>query len=713
MSLHFRAVNHSAGARRTYAEIALPGQDFRDRAMLTRMDGSGATSFAVLAKTVGIAPHSAIYLFPVEFAAGEEERTGTLERISPQPSLNGLPATHPWVRHPMMVVIDPRVFAADGVAVVTPPSAITLVRANTWENVFLDKRALPGGLWWRCWYFVRNQDPVVRVKWSIAWSDRRDPLLDRTFGGIVLETGFPLVLDNGRTFGAQAISVPLGDGRWSLKVTGPRNFTDGSSLRGWGAVLCGPADGDFTSEAWRELGLQDLMSAVVGGVDACVIGGAWNDSWLAFGAIPRASRAPAGGFTSVKERLSAARLAVRDWYSDRPLGLLPFTGSTGSQEDFCATPGFGIHHQEDPRWLELARLSLSDGFRGLEHHEEDGSILRARNHPRWITWGGRTHMPDAVDRLGKARFDGEGNYAIGRGTGWTGMDEEHVSRHLRHALYALTGDELCEDLGVHTAETDIASVRDRVGATRASGRLFAAWAGELELLNDLDARNRLLDFAHQKILTVYNRSRWLKNEGRPIRAIGFAIDPQNGIRDPVTGADVPALSLWEHGLWVIGALSLSNVLSIAGPGATLFDMAAKIGAWLLDYAFFQDDQGVWRIIDRMAYLGVDTPNEGAAPAPELLRVGSWAITHSRPDRELGTQAWTLAAVARWASHAELTSAQAARWQAIEQAFDVFRAINENALGSASAQRGKWVEWLAGTGELRSLAQLATRSEVPA
>ena len=207
----------------------------------------------------------------------------------------------------------------------------------------------------------------------------------------------------------------------------------------------------------------------------------WDGHFCANGNLPRFDPRAIPNLMRQKEADMAAfensLSQFAGWYTQRPLGARKEPGGTGGQEDFGATKGTYATVFGDPRHIRGMQYSVyADFFRALCHYESNGQILRAGNHPQWVTWSGITHFNNGVspDRLGKPgpQFSG---------TGWLGYDDEHHSRNNLAAYAMLSDDPLVDLLCQHELETMRASYRSRYpqfgeGATRAQGRLAGAMA---------------------------------------------------------------------------------------------------------------------------------------------------------------------------------------------------------------------------------------------
>src|SRR5690606_32042777 len=126
-----------------------------------------------------------------------------------------------------------------------------------------------------------------------------------------------------------------------------------------------------------------------------------------------------------------------DPWDDYALGVTKTPGQTGGQRDFGCIEGAEV--------LSMAAAELLDAYyfmateetkRPCHFYEADASLVRSRNHPRWVVWSGRTHYSTSVsnDRLGKTDPDWGATYH-----GWHGKDLEHHSSNLLSMAALLCG----------------------------------------------------------------------------------------------------------------------------------------------------------------------------------------------------------------------------------------------------------------------------------
>jgi hypothetical protein len=243
-------------------------------------------------------------------------------------------------------------------------------------------------------------------------------------------------------------------------------------------------------------------------------------------------------------------------------------GKTGDQEDFGAVKGTYVVTNHCLEMLDALKfVSEYELYRGINHYEQNGSILKASDHPQWITWSGGTHWHTGVstDRLGKSG-------AQYPGTGWLGYDDQHRSQNNLAAYVMLSDDPLIDNQLQHQMETDKACYRlvyNSLGAARAQGRLIGAWANFACIDSDwLD-----LIYKHMDTISVSHNL----NVPGPVKCLA------NGNPDPrksvyLNGDLAPYVSVWEHGLAAVG---LYNAWKVSKDPVVL-EVLKKVSDFLLN-----------------------------------------------------------------------------------------------------------------------------------
>ncbi len=187
-------------------------------------------------------------------------------------------------------------------------------------------------------------------------------------------------------------------------------------------------------------------------------------------------------------------------WEDRPMGLYPAAGTTGSQYDFGVGKLFEILRSATPLGIEAARYAAGEeSHRPVHHLEIDGSGVQARNHPNWVALYGRTHWSAQVspDRLGKPYPEPS---PTGHTNGWTGKDHEHWSSNTLCAAYMLTRSfsleqEIATEIELYLSSHTVPSEKpgsqsNNVGNPRATGRtlLTMSWMYLMTGRQDLATR---------------------------------------------------------------------------------------------------------------------------------------------------------------------------------------------------------------------------------
>lgn len=405
-----------------------------------------------------------------------------------------------------------------------------------------------GGFWIDWFTDLLHDDPVAKFRCLIRWSDRDSREWDRHNVQLAMRIGELPIIDCAKLLGIELPQKFFGG--WALTIGRNVNFPDGAGIAFCGELPCFVADPstvDIINNVEDRESWDDLRASLLGPTFG--VGGDWDGNWLANRYVPR--------FNSIytlrqesDERLSRFRdklLSTGTWHAPRPLGCGPVPGATGNQQDFGATKGtFALFDAENIR--ELLFSAYGEAHRGTLHLERDGTPVRARIHPDWRTWSGKSHTSGS-DLLGK---DAPG-WGDGLSNGWSGYDDEHRSQNTLAAAIALCDDPVLDLLAMHQIEIDLASSRHHTGnpdAARAQGRTPQAWVNllsvlqlssvvESEDLRKLIAKRRL---NANLALTMLSSS---ESPMRPIAIIGP--DARKPIRDQA-GQLMPIVGIWEHAL---------------------------------------------------------------------------------------------------------------------------------------------------------------------
>lgn len=648
-----RLDNLAARERRTHVRVSMRSDHplAGERVLEFVPDGGGAPMLAARSREIG--SMATIFHVCARFGEGEATLGGEFRKVADAASFPTNPTLHPWLVDGGVPDVVPLpvvkwrggVLRAHGGAV-----SILPLRQNALEQSWLVKATLPHGFHWRAWVSFYDGDPCARVRWRLIWSDQTNPEIDTEIEGLWIESGEPITLDYAEACSMQPYATSrTGSGKWSVQVSGRRGLTDGSGLRGWGMMLGTPKDGDFSKDPEALASIEAALARPVSAAFGCMDPVHWNGAWFAYRNVPvlvdwdEPDRA-AFGFAEQQFR-QFADLVVRpgDLYDYRRIGMTPKPSVAGDQEEFGLSYATSTVLCGDPRFIAYMQFAFGDHFRGGMYHEANGEPVRASMHPGWQTWSGRTNLRASSDRLGKALYAADGSFQSGRATGWNNLDDEHRSTWLSDCLLALDGCELAEDVIEFRVQTDRAMPNDHVGVTRSSGRLFASWANEWMVLTPAQ-RDELLVRIRERRGTILRNWRGGAHQN-PITPITVnAPAGSNGIRDPETGEDLPVVAVWEHGLWLIGAVALGKVLG----DPDLETVAYRVGEWMAKYARVEDPaaEGGFQLIKRQWYPRMGEPQEGEPLPLKLRRVGSWAVTYG----DDGTTDWTVAGLAAWARH---------------------------------------------------------------
>ncbi len=469
------------------------------------------------------------------------------------------------------------------------------------------------GLIFEAWIDLRNTQWAVGIEYSITWSDRDDPDWAKSVQAIWLETKHELLIDFAPQLGVRTEARQPG---WITHLMGSGQLGDGEQLKYRGTLLCRPdTDEQAGSDRFAERRQANLEARRDGPIRGVCLD--WDGHWLAFGLTPEVPTRPK---TSADARHRSFRHQITrpgKMFDQRPLAGTKRTAQTGGQRDFgCSKDGM-LLHLGDPRLLWELEHSDAYYFRGFHHRERDGNRLRKANHPGWFTWAMYSDHRNSTDMLGKAAAARP--WALRHGIShWGGADDQHRSQNYELALLALSGSFMLESCFLDCLETDLAQVRGRAGAPRATGRLMLTWAGLSRLLA-LPDRDRLLAHAERRLAAV--EAQWL---GRR-----FVDDPQQAVRVFAAPKDarviegVRAWMPWQESLATIGLFAMWKVTD----EPRYRDLACAIAETVTRFGVFADSKGHWHCCTGVRY-------RGGKPLPaEAYRLGS-------PDLRISNSFWT-------------------------------------------------------------------------
>lgn len=188
----------------------------------------------------------------------------------------------------------------------------------------------------------------------------------------------------------------------------------------------------------------------------------------------------------------------RDRWAPAELGMLPSTGSTGSQEDFGWTHAEWISPVEPRFAAGVLDWHLYESYlearRPNGWREPDGSRLVPENHPDLAFWNGVPHWHNGVspDQLGQAPNQGPQTH------GFFGPDREHWSNRLLTSIAQISGDPILQEIvrdqiAVYLAAQTIDPkfTTSHAGAARGIGRVLESACWLYRACSDPVMRTRL------------------------------------------------------------------------------------------------------------------------------------------------------------------------------------------------------------------------------
>jgi hypothetical protein len=414
---------------------------------------------------------------------------------------------------------------------------------------------------------IYSHQDAVWIEGSITNSDPSSPQIDETFDHIAVRTGERLELTHRDHF---RLHIPWRSPKpnldWHQNILLGKTISDGQQVLYSGWLLCLPTVPSILDPFDQETMLRlDSLEAYVTyqrGGSSDRFGGAvrglgeWEDGrWLAHGKIPDAPSIMGRPVTEFREMLKGKR----DLFDSRPLNLEKSAGQTGAQADFGATAGASVLVLNEPQLLDELWYNINEQFRPFHHRQPNGDPITKETNPLLWTWSqlpiGTTN-PGPADDLGKGwQF---GIWPLPReGTGYSGEDDQHRSQNVFNACYALTGAYTLKSILLDFFEIDRMQVPERIGAPRALGRLFDAWADMLLLLPP--EKVSILEDHMLTRMDVLLRD-WRGghvSEDRPIRVISTAESPSTLV--DAEGNTVEAWVVWEHAILARGMYAAAHV----------------------------------------------------------------------------------------------------------------------------------------------------------
>ncbi len=314
----------------------------------------------------------------------------------------------------------------------------------------------------------------------------------------------------------------------------------------------------------------------------------------------------------------AARQSFEQWleqdgspWDNWPLGLNKFPGQTGYQPDFGSTQVADIFASGMPDRIEEARLNASEeALRPVHHREADGTMVRAANHPTWVTWDGRTHYHPQVspDRLGKPTPEPQL-----KANGWVGRDVQHWSTLILSNAYLLTMSpslryELDNDAELYIAGHTLPSARKTAtnapGAARGVGRTLLCMAWNYLLTANDGLKYHVAERVRQSIVPA---AIGLQVSG-PVKPLVLTPpDPRQLMRDHWRP--------WEESQAAMGLEAASRVMQVQ----EAHDLAKMLAYTLIQYG--------WKVLpnDTVIGTGLGWKSNGAPLTTAEMNDPTWAL----------------------------------------------------------------------------------------
>lgn len=397
---------------------------------------------------------------------------------------------------------------------------LTLVEDGPGRQVWLETRTA-NGHHVRTFYYCPSGSRQIGFTSLLTWSDSSSTAwsLPET---IAIECPSYFVIDNLQEqgwFGEGKGTSPINADGKQTYIARLERLGDGQTVVARGTILPSPAIGE-PQEALigRFVAAATTFRAMASAAD-------WAGKW--FGSEPFVDTVP---FTMDS--------FVAEMFGQRRAGLAKSSGNTGGSEEFGTYPALP---QSALAFLRM-ELGATTPYRGIMHYEQDGSPLRAIDHPNWQTWCDRAQIASgwSPDRLGK-----QGDYISDTDySGYTGFDWQHISQNMDLAYLALTGDYAWELVFKAHLECHAASVWwFWYEATRGLGRRLQNWVNADMLVPD----ERYRDLS-QKICLQASQQSPSRNLplDRPVRFLKLGDDYSIGVTDGSVG------NYWENSICAAG-----------------------------------------------------------------------------------------------------------------------------------------------------------------
>jgi len=560
----------------------------------------------------------------------ESVRVEILPRVMPAESDSSF-EFHPWVSDDFSKLVPQFGARVDGVDLWSTPAHTELVEQNEarqrWRHVEVLAFA---GLVLEWWADIYSRDNVVDVWGKLTWSDRRDSNWNRSFEALWIRTGEFVRFDYETTHGIVNGASKDSTGKFVALLGTNVSLNDGASLPLSGSMLCFKDDELDPDDI--DAAVRNMQAAERGPVLGC--SEAWSGEFLACGHLARINQQAKQEIELEWRQFEDDLENHRGWFAPRPIGITRTPGQTGNQEDFGVTKGTAVTVMHHARHIYRMRWGVQgDYFRGLSLLEDTFRPLQRENHPNWVTWSGITHYHTGVssDRLGKEP-------PRTPGTGWHGYDNQHRSQNNLAAYLQLCDDPATASLVAGHIEIDKADYRSRypqngAGAPRAIGRTAAAWAN---LSTVMPAhRADLEELMHANVVRARNQRDHIAGAG-PMKPLGIlGPDGRYPVRLEEGGPIVQAVSVWEHGLAIVGLWMAKQVMPSS---AWLEDLLTTTAELLARYGLIEDSVG-FHLVNGVAWNnGEDPPGGMVVGSPALMPgtggVGGWTTAGLLVAREV-------------------------------------------------------------------------------